>query len=238
MVSQGCQAVGVLADSLWRRGRGLSFSRFSDDTTTTGALDAQNSYTTAAIAWADILGRVTRSVNYGREDEFSPIASGARYVFYADGSMIDENSNGVPDIAEGSAPSPNSSDNYMVSETQYNAAGRAYRQIDNAGRISQTQFDLLGRATVVIQNYVDGQVSQNEASDTDQTIQYEYDGKGRLATQIALNPKGLGNPIEYQKTRYLYASPLNASWQTAVAYPGDRGTDTIIMMLTDSVGGG
>ncbi len=37
-----------------------------------------------------------QKMNSGREDEFSPIASGARYVFYADGTMIDENSNGVP----------------------------------------------------------------------------------------------------------------------------------------------
>ena len=42
---------------------------------------------------------------------------------------------------------------------------------------------------------------------------------GRLVTMTAYNAKGSGNGVEEQATKYLYDSPLNASWQTAAVYP-------------------
>ncbi|MCE9680644.1 hypothetical protein LZP69_16105, partial [Shewanella sp. AS1] len=95
-------------------------------------------------------GRPTHAAEIGHES-----GAGTRYVFAGDGSLLDANSNGIPDVAEGTALEPNSSDDYLVSKLQYDAAGQAYRQIDNAGRTTQTDRDLLGRTTAVIENYSD-----------------------------------------------------------------------------------
>ena len=54
-----------------------------------------------------------------------------------------------------------SSDNYIVALTQYNDAGRAYRSIDNLGRINETQYDDAGRVVKTIQNYANGTVDGN-----------------------------------------------------------------------------
>ena len=58
------------------------------------------------------------------------------------------------------------------------------------------------------------------STDRDITVDYQYDAKGRLATMIAYNAKGLGNGVQSQATKYLYTSAISASWQTGVVYPG------------------
>lgn len=166
-----------------------TFQRFDDDTTTLGALDATNSYATASAVWYDAAGRQTHTANFGREDVLSPIDVAARYMFDEDGNLIDADADGLPDIAEGAPLAPNSSDNYIVSQPQYNPAGQAYRGIDNLGRITQTEFDLLGRLTRAIENYVDGVVSETEPSDTDRVTQRIYDSAGRRnAPRMRLRP--------------------------------------------------
>jgi YD repeat-containing protein len=197
------------------------YQRLESDNSSTGALNAGNSYATDSVFWYDKADRQIASAFYGRETAAERTAG--TYLF--SGTAIrDTNANGIPDIAEGSAPSPNTSDDYIVTKTEYNPAGLAYRTTDNKGHVAETQFDLLGRTTKTIGNYGDGAASETE-TDTNQIVELEYDSKGRLATQIALNPKGSGNGVEQQKTRYVYGSTIDAAWPTAVVYPDS--TDTV-----------
>lgn len=193
-----------------------TYQRLPDDTSSTGALTAANSYATASVVWYDGLGRMIASANYGRED----VDSGLTHYFFngTTGALIDSNANNVPDVAEAAPPAPNSSDNYIVGLTQYDSAGRAYRSIDNLGRINETQFDDAGRTVRTIQNYDDGSVAETD-TDQDVTVEYQYDSGGRLVTLTAYNAKGSGNGVQTQATKYLYASAINASWQTGAVYP-------------------
>ena len=121
-------------------------------------------------------------------------------------------------MAEAAPPAPDSSDNYVVGHVEYNDAGRAYRTIDNVGRISESQYDDAGRTVRTIQNYADGAVAETDTQQ-DLTTEYEFDSGGRLVTVTTYNPKGLGGGVQQQSTKYLYESPIDASWQTAAVYP-------------------
>lgn len=206
------------------------YQRLPDDTSTTGALSATNSYATAAVVWYDGLGRTATTANYGRED----VGSGLTHYFFdgTTGALVDSNSSGIPDVAEAAPPAPNSSDNYIVGLTQYDSAGRAYRSIDNLGRINETQFDDAGRTVRTIQNYDDGSVAETD-TDQDVTVEYQYDSGGRLVTLTAYNAKGSGNGVQTQATKYLYASAINASWQTGAVYPDS--TDVLSQDSTTKV---
>jgi RHS repeat-associated protein len=203
----------------------LDFQRLENDTTSRGALTAANSYATASINWYDLDDRLIDTVNYGHD-------SGG-YVFNTDGSLKDANDNGIPDVAEGSAPALGSSVNYIVTSYAYDEAGRQYQTIDNMGRVTETVYDMLDRPVAVIANLVgSGTVTETTAGDTNQTTEYFYDSDGRLSTQRALDPKGLGKGVENEDTRYLYESPIEGSWVTSTIYPdsGDAtssGTDQV-----------
>ncbi|MBN1362221.1 MAG: autotransporter-associated beta strand repeat-containing protein, partial [Sedimentisphaerales bacterium] len=203
-----------------------TYERLPNDTSTTGALSAANSYTTAVVMWHDGAGRTVATANYGREDD----GSGYDHYFfhdesgqdqggsYAPGDLIDVERDGLPDRAQNDPPAPNSSDDYIVSLTQYDDAGRAYRTIDNLGRIDESQYDDLGRVVRSIQNYDDGDVDETD-TDCDVTVDYRYDTAGQLVALVAHNAKGSNNGVEDQWTVYLYESSVNASWQTDAIYP-------------------
>ncbi|NLE39212.1 MAG: hypothetical protein GX621_14410, partial [Pirellulaceae bacterium] len=197
-----------------------TFQRLPGDTTTEGELTAAYSYATAQVYWYDGAGRTVASVNYGRED----VDSGLTHYFFngTTGALIDTDANGIPDVAEAAPPQPDSSDDYLVSLTEYNDAGRAYRSIDNLGRIDETRYDDAGRVVLTIQNYDNGTVAETE-TDQDVTVAYEYSA-GRLVTLTAYNAKGddsdpQNENVDAQATKYLYTSPVNAAWQTAEIYP-------------------
>ena len=217
-----------------------TYERLPDDTTTTGELTAANSYATASVAWYDGLGRLVAMADYGRED----VASGLPHYFFdgTSGAVLDADTNGIPDIAETVAPQPYTAANpsslagidFQLQRFEYNAAGRAYRTIDNLGRIDETQFDDAGRTVRTIENYDNGTVEETD-TEADITVDYEYDAAGRLVTMIAYNAKGddsdPGNEnVEAQATKYLYESAINASWQTAAVYP-----DTTDVLTQDAV---
>ena len=242
-------ALGITGDTVveqqrtWYDGAGeavasATYENLSGGESGTGALTSTNSYATAAVTWYDGLGRVVETVNYGRED----VNSGYTHYFfhatggtdnggsYSAGDLIDVDRDGIPDVAESTPPAPNSSDNYIVTQTEYDAAGRAYRTIDNLDRTNETLYDAAGRTVRTIQDF-DGKTYGDTGSgfdqygvplvtstDQDVTVDYQYDSAGRLATMIAYNAKGSGS-IEEQATEYLYTSQVNASWQTAVVYP-------------------
>ena len=206
------------------------YQRFPDDSTSTGALTAANSYVTASVDWYDSAGRPTYEVNYGREDTGS---GQTHYIFDSSGNLI-AGSDGNPLVSEETPPVTNSSDDYIVSETVYdpvyNAVGAVEETIDNAGRITWTQSDLAGRTLRTIQNYVPAGLDQNGnpvAADTaeDVTTDYQFDTSGRLVTLTAYDAQGAGTGIVAEQTKYLYQSPLDGSLQTAVVSPDS--TDTI-----------
>ena len=208
-----------------------TYQRLPGDTTSTGELTAANSYATAAVAWYDGLGRLVATADYGRED----VDSGLAHYFFDDtagatyGKILDTNpADGIPDVAQNAPPATDSSNNYIVALTQYDAAGRTYRTIDNLGRINETQYDDAGRTIRTVQNRVNGTVEETDTQQ-DVTVAYEFDSGGRLATLIVTNAKGDdSNPnnqnVEQQKTKYLYTSTVNASWQTGVVYPDSADT--------------
>ncbi len=217
-----------------------TFERLPDDTTTTGELTAANSYATTSVAWYDGLGRLVATADYGRED----VASGLTHYFFdgTSGAVIDADTNGIPDVAEAAAPQPYTTANpsslagidFQLQCVEYNAAGRAYRTIDDLGRIDETQFDDAGRTVRTIQNYDNGTVEETD-TETDITVDYEYDAAGRLVTMTAYNAKGDDSDpgtenVEAQATKYLYESAINASWQTGVVY-----SDTTDVLTQDAV---
>jgi YD repeat-containing protein len=118
-----------------------------------------------------------------------------------------------------SMPQPNSSDAVIVSKSVYNprwsAAGPIVDTIDNAGHISETQYDLAGRTIRTIANYDNGAVEETD-TDRDLTTEYQYDSFGRLVTTTALDAKGRGQGIVDEPTHYVYQSPDDASLVTAV----------------------
>jgi RHS repeat-associated protein len=201
-----------------------TYARLPDDTTTSGELTAANSYVTAAVTWYDQVGRVVATADYGREDVNSGLI---HYVFDGTtGVLIDADADEIPDVAQDTPPEPYTAQTlsslaglaFQLQLTQYDSAGRAYRTLDNLGRINETQYDDAGRTVRTIQNYSDGVVQETD-TEQDSTVEYEYDSAGRLVTLIAYNAKGTGNGVEQQKTKYLYTSTVNASWQTAAVYP-------------------
>ena len=137
------------------------------------------SYRAASVSWYDAADRPTHTASFGRDN--GPTS----YVLDATGGLIDTDGDGIPDEAEGAPREPNQSSDWIASKTEYDAAGRGYRTIDNLGRITQTDVDLLGRTTATISNYVDGWDSAD--TDTDQTVEYVYDSAGRLSELVAKN---------------------------------------------------
>jgi YD repeat-containing protein len=100
---------------------------------------------------------------------------------------------------------PTRTDTILVTSTDYNDAGQAYRTVDPAGREDRQEFDDAGRVVKTIQNYVDGVVSA-AASDEDVTVEMTYNADGQLSTLTAKNPT-TGD----QTTTYVYGTTLTDS---------------------------
>ena len=141
------------------------------DATGTGALGTPTSGVNARViysaAYYDIGNRTTASVNVGTNG----------------GSVWTR-----PTTA------PSRSDTVLVSETQYDSAGRAWKSIDPKGIESRTTSDLMGRTTKTIQNYVDGVVSNAD----DKTTEYTYSAAGMTKLIADLTGGGV------QTTEYVY----------------------------------
>src|SRR5262249_46185652 len=116
------------------------------------------------------------------------------------------------------------SDTLHVSETEYDAAGNAFKSVDPAGREQRQEFDDAGRRTKLIQNYVDGNPS-NGTPDEDQTTVWAYTADGQVSTLVAKNAT-TGD----QTTTYHYGSTLSES-QVA-------GSDLVLEISYPDSGGG
>ncbi len=104
----------------------------------------------------------------------------------------------------------------LVTSYAYDDAGRLRTTTDPRGLASKTFYDMLGRTTKTVANYVDGTPSQAD----DQTTQYTYDGDDHVLTMKAVNVNGSGT--SNQITGYVYNSTTNVfsnDLLTAVQYP-------------------
>ena len=95
---------------------------------------------------------------------------------------------------------PTRSDTVLVTSTEYNTAGQAYKTTDPAGKESQSTFDDAGRVTKQIDNYTDGNPASG-GSDEDVTVEMAYNSDGKLTTLTAKNPT-TGDQV----TTYVYGT--------------------------------
>ena len=100
---------------------------------------------------------------------------------------------------------PNRTDTILVTSTEYNDAGQAYKTIDPAGKEHRTMFDAAGRKVKAIQNYVDGNPATGSA-DEDVTVEMAYTPDGNIETLTAKN-SSTGD----QTTTYVYGTTLSDS---------------------------
>jgi YD repeat-containing protein len=206
-----------------------NLSRHYNDTTSTGALSPNktSAFYTVSVTWHDEVGRATHFGDYGQDG----VEGGTEYIYNSTTGLVDADSDGIPDEAENTAREPNdathkayirvtkrivtwnTSSPYMVVTTTA-----------NNGVVNRTEYDGYGRPIKVYENYVDGVVLETEANDEDRLTEREYNLAGQLATLIAYNPKGSGNGVEQQKTRYVYSNSVHNSWVTNVIYPESTST--------------
>ena len=196
------------------------YRRMPGDTSTEEALSATDSYVTVTLYWYDGVGRATTTVEYGREDVGSGLT---HYIFNGTtGALIDTDSDEIPDLAQGAAPTYDTSDDYIVSTVLYDSAGRPVGTFDNRGRLDVTVYDKLGRVVRTIENWAGGVIAETD-TDQDVTVEYEYDYAGRLVTMTAYNAMGNDDDpnfnVDEQKTIYLYTSTTDPSAVTEVIYP-------------------
>ena len=119
-------------------------------------------------------------------------------------------------------PEPDSTGDALVTKYTYDDAGRQQDVIDNAGMVTRSQYDALGRVTATIENYVDG-TPGGSADDEDRTTTYAYNAAGQITEQTA----DLPGTADDQSTYYIYSADLstpgsvvpNHSLLRAVVYP-------------------
>jgi YD repeat-containing protein len=90
---------------------------------------------------------------------------------------------------------PAGSDTVLVTHLDYNAAGWVQDIVDPRGLVTLSFYDLLGRATLTVENFSgDGTPTDS----TNRTTFYTYDGLNHVLTQTAVLPAGA------QTTQYVY----------------------------------
>ena len=141
----------------------------------TGALSTSTARVTYTASWFDGANRQTDTANYG--------------------------TNGGSSFSRPSSP-PSRSDTVLVTSTEYNTAGMAYKTTDPAAKESRAEFDDAGRTTKTIGNYTDGNPATG-TSDEDVTVEMAYNSDGKLTTLTAKNPT-TGDQV----TKYVYGSDV------------------------------
>ena len=96
--------------------------------------------------------------------------------------------------------SPDRSDDILVTTTEYDSAGNAYKTIDPADREDRQEFDAAGRVTKTIQNYKDGAIDQDH-QDEDVTVSMTYTSDGRVLTLTAANAT-TGDQVTHVRLRH------------------------------------
>lgn len=90
----------------------------------------------------------------------------------------------------------------LLSTYTYDAAGRLWKTTNPEGHEDRTTYDLLGRVTKTVENYVDGTPSDAD----DRTTQYTYTGIGQVETLTAVLPDGpdSGTELDGEMTYYYH----------------------------------
>jgi RHS repeat-associated protein len=147
---------------------------------------------TYAAAWHDGIGRVVATAAYGTNG----------------GSAL-------------SRPStvPSRSDTCLVSTTEFNSRGEAYKVVDPKATVTRQEFDDAGRRTKLIENYRESRGSSSSSSsssssnnecpgsdDANRTTVWTYTADNKIATLTALNAE-TGD----QTTTYTYGTTLSDS---------------------------
>jgi len=81
---------------------------------------------------------------------------------------------------------PSRSNTVLVTSYGYNSAGLLSEVTDPKGILGKLYYDLVGRATKSIENYVNGTVSDTD----DKTVEFEYNGVGRTKVKAKLTGGG------------------------------------------------
>ncbi|MBO0698570.1 MAG: RHS repeat protein, partial [Zavarzinella sp.] len=113
---------------------------------------------------------------------------------------VDVGTNGGTAYTRPATPDARDDDHHRT-DFGYNAAGLMSDVTDPKGLLNKTYYDLLGRTTKTIENYVDGVVSDSD----DKTTELTYDSGGHQAT-LRADLTGGG----YQETKWVYGitSPI------------------------------
>ena len=141
----------------------------------TGELSTSSARVTYTASWYDDANRQTATADYGTNG----------------GSAFSR-----------PASAPARSDTVLVTSTEYNTAGMAYKVTDPAGKESRSEFDDAGRTTKQIDNYTDGNPATG-GSDEDVTVEMAYNSDGQLTTLTAKNPT-TGDQV----TKYVYGTSV------------------------------
>jgi RHS repeat-associated protein len=159
--------------------RRVSRERFHDATGTGGLTTPGGAQPKARVRYAalfpDPLGRQKAVADYGTNGGSAP---------------------GWP------ATAPARSDTVLVSSTDYNDRGEAYRTVDPKGIDQRREWDHAGRLTKTIENYVDGVPS----GDSDRTTLMAYTLDNQLRTLTAKN-----STTGDQVTTWVYGTTLSDS---------------------------
>ena len=187
--------------------------------------DAAISY---AATWYDGIGRTYETANYGvtgtsfnRSTTSPPAVTTLNILATAyEYAYLDTNADGSLETVTKTETSNSDGSAIRTDWTIQDATGRTIRTIQNYNVTTPYGFDGNNKPL---------------ATDTacDITVDYQFDGPGRLVTMTAYNAKGTGIPVEEQTTRYVYGSTINAWWQTAVVYPDS--TDVLSQDSTTKV---
>ncbi len=202
--------------------------------TTMGQYDGSSTRTTYVATWYDALGRIVKTVDYGTNDDGTPIESIE--------SDFDPEMVGVQDYSCG-GPDPNGDPGsqvghkYIVSETGYDALGRVSTTTDNKNVVTKTVYEgETDRVAYVIENYKPGSCYWNGGEedysspkqrkpDECRITRYTYTGAGLLHEQIAVDPDAGGDTDDNQTTTYTYSDgasgPKRKDLLVDVLYPGD-----------------
>ena len=113
-------------------------------------------------------------------------------------AVVDIGTNGGSAYSWDFSAVPARSDNVLVTDYQYHAAGWQELVTDPHALVRKTTYDNLGRATRVVENFVSPGTPTNT---TNRTTDFTYDGSGHVLTRTAVLPSDA-----LQRTQYVYTT--------------------------------
>ena len=207
--------------------------------TTTGLLSAaaaNQSRVSYSAVWRDDNGRTTHQAAYGTN-------GGAAFT--------------RPPVAP---ELPNTSDDWLVSQTEYDDAGVPYLTTANDGRQTRIYTNDAGRRTFIVEGYDATKLTggnpatpANREADVNRVTQYVYDysntiaGGGQMIAMTAIDPNADGTLTDNQTTFYINSGEIDAAKRgdipvngrpVAVLYPDAEEDGTSRANVITAINGG